>query len=84
MLIFLFFSFLFLLAIGAYIVYVRYSATRRYDRMALLNLLTEEEKKYFIHEYKKTIAAQLVYELIAEQKLSIEIAHEVVKERRDK
>lgn len=50
--------------------------------MVLLNLLTEEEKKHFIQEYKKIITAKLIYDLISEDRLDIEIAHKVVKERR--
>lgn len=81
---FLMLSFLGLLSLLGYIVYWRYKANQRLDRMALLNLLTEEEKAHYINEYKKVITAHLVYQLIAEKKLDIETAHEIVKERRNK
>ena len=77
-------SLFFLLGIIACVIYYRLNANKRLDRMVLLNLLNEEEKKYFIHEYKKIKTAKLIYDLISEDRLEIEIAHEVIKERRDK
>jgi len=84
MLFYLTVSFVSLLLVISCIIYLRYKESRKLDRMVLQNLLTEEERRHFIAEHRKAIAAKTVYELLAEKKFNIEIAREIVKERRDK
>lgn len=72
-----------LLALLCFIIYFRYLENSKLDRMALNNLLTDDEKALFIASHKKAITAQLVYELMAEKKFPLEIAREVVRELRD-
>jgi hypothetical protein len=72
-----------LLSVLCLVLYFRYLENAKLDKMALNNMLTDEEKRHFIAECKKIITAQLVYELMAEKKYPVEVAREVVREMRD-
>ena len=73
-----------LISIILIILYFRQSEGNKLERMALKNLLTDEEKSYYIDEYKKILTAKLVFEHMSEHKDDIEIVREVIKAERVK
>ena len=66
------------------ILYFRQSEVTKLECMALQNLLTDDEKKFYITEYKKIVACKLIFERMSEPKAAIDIAREVVKSGREK
>ena len=66
------------------LLYFRQTETHKLDHMSLKNLLTDQEKDYYINEYKKMLTAKFIFEHMAEDKENIEIAREIIKNGRDK
>ena len=66
------------------ILYFRQTEATKLDHMSLKNLLTDEERDYYINEYKKNLTAQFVFEHMAEEQDRIEIAREIIKNGRNK
>lgn len=81
LLLLIFFS---LLSLVLLVFYLRYSENTRLDYNALQNLLNDQEKAYYIDEYKKILTAKIVFEHMSDGKSELEIAREVIKSRRER
>lgn len=65
--------------------YLHSCESERLDHSALQNLLTEQEKAFYLEEYKKMVTAKIVYDHMgSEDKSAVEVAREVIKSRREK
>ncbi len=76
-----FFTFL---AIVSVVYYFYRGENTKLDHMVLQNLLTEDEKKIYINEYKNIIACKVIFDHMSDNKNAIEITREVIKSRREK
>jgi hypothetical protein len=65
------------------IVYLRRSDNIRLDRMGLQNLINDQEKEYYINEYKKILTAKFIYETMVEDRSKMDITRELIKKSRN-
>ena len=85
MILFLLLIFFSLLSLVLLLFYFRSTENSRLDYNALQNLLSDQEKAYYIDEYKKILAAKIIYErMVSDDKSELEVAREVIKSRREK
>ncbi len=73
---------LIVLSLTAFIVWLRIKEADRMDQMVLDNLLTTQERQHYIDEYKKFIAAKMIYGATRGDKLDIEVVQALIKEKR--